>query len=64
MLQKIRRVVTGHNAAGKAVILFDDHAPNVNPLKGWPGAGVTEVWVTDEPRRGDSAGERRNEDRC
>jgi hypothetical protein len=48
MLQKIRRVVTGHNAAGKAVILFDDHAPNVNPLKGWPGAGVTEIWVTDE----------------
>jgi hypothetical protein len=41
MLQKIRRVVTGHNAAGKAVILFDDQAPNVNPLKGWPGAGVT-----------------------
>jgi hypothetical protein len=90
MPQKIRRVVTGHNAAGKAVILFDDHAPNVNPLKGWPGAGVTEVWVTDEmpvsisarrtarcgrcgmiprfrhhlPRRGDPAGERRNEDRC
>jgi mannose-6-phosphate isomerase-like protein (cupin superfamily) len=48
MLQKIRRVVTGHNAAGKAVILFDDHAPNVNPLKGWPGAGVTEIWVSDE----------------
>ena len=48
MLQKIRRVVTGHNAAGKAVILFDDQAPNVNPLKGWPGAGVTEIWVTDE----------------
>ena len=48
MIQKIRRVVTGHNAAGKAVILFDDHAPNATPLKGWPGAGVTEVWVTDE----------------
>ena len=48
MLQKIRRVVTGHNAAGKAVILFNDHAPNVTPLKGWPGAGVTEVWVSDE----------------
>ena len=48
MLQKIRRVVTGHNAAGKAVILFNDHAPNVTPLKGWPGAGVTEIWVTDE----------------
>ena len=48
MLQKIRRVVTGHNAAGKAVILLNDHAPNANLLKGWPGAGVTEIWVTDE----------------
>ena len=42
MLQKFRRIVTGHNAAGKAVILFNDHAPNATPLKGWPGAGVTE----------------------
>ena len=48
MLQKIRRIVTGHNAAGKAVILFNDHAPNATPIKGWPGLGVTEVWVTDE----------------
>ena len=35
MLQKIRRIVTGHNAAGKAVILFNDHAPNATPIKGW-----------------------------
>jgi mannose-6-phosphate isomerase-like protein (cupin superfamily) len=48
MLQKIRRVVTGHNAASRATILFNDHAPNVTPLKGWPGAGVTEIWVTGE----------------
>ena len=48
MVQKIRRFVTGHNAAGKAVVMFDDHAPNATPLKGWPGAGVTEIWVTDE----------------
>ena len=48
MLPEIRRVVTGHNAAGKAIILFNDHAPNATPIKGWPGLGVTEVWVTDE----------------
>ena len=59
MLQKIRRVVTGHNGAGKAVILFDDHAPNANPLKGWSGAGVTEVWVTGEmPVSNDGAADR------
>ena len=48
MAQKIRRVVTGHNADGRANILFDDLAPNVTELKGWPGAAVTELWVTDE----------------
>ncbi len=48
MLQKIKRVVTGHNAKGQATILFNDHASNVTELKGWPGAGVTELWVTDE----------------
>jgi len=48
VLQEIRRIVTGHNAAGKAVVLFNDHAPNATPLNGWPGAGVTEIWVTDE----------------
>ena len=48
MLQKIRRFVTGHNAAGKAIVMIDDHAPNATEIKGWPGLGVTEVWVTDE----------------
>src|ERR1700727_1070322 len=48
MVQKIRRIITGHNAAGKAAVLFNDEAPNATPLKGWPGAGVTEIWVTDE----------------
>ena len=48
MVQKIRRFVTGHNAAGKAIVMIDDHAPNATEIKGWPGLGVTEVWVTDE----------------
>ena len=28
--------------------MLNDHAPNATPIKGWPGLGVTEVWVTDE----------------
>ena len=48
MLQRIRRFVTGHNAAGKAIVMIDDHAPNATEIKGWPGLGVTEIWVTDE----------------
>src|SRR6202020_3197639 len=48
MVQKIRRITPGRNAAGKAVVRCTDEAPNATPLKGWPGAGVTEIWVTDE----------------
>jgi mannose-6-phosphate isomerase-like protein (cupin superfamily) len=48
MVQKIRRFVTGHSAAGKAIVMIDDHAPNATEIKGWPGLGVTEIWVTDE----------------
>jgi mannose-6-phosphate isomerase-like protein (cupin superfamily) len=48
MVQKIKRYVTGHTAAGAAIVMIDDHAPNITELKGWPGAGVTELWVTDE----------------
>jgi mannose-6-phosphate isomerase-like protein (cupin superfamily) len=48
MVQKIRRFVTGHNSAGKAIVMIDDYAPNVTEIKGWPGLGVTEIWVTDE----------------
>jgi naringenin degradation protein FdeH len=48
VIQKIKRYVTGHDKDGKAVVTLDDHAPNAVPLKGWPGAGVTEIWVTGE----------------
>ena len=60
MLQKIRRIVTGHNAAGKAIVMINDHAPNATPLAGWPGAGVTELWVTDEMPVGNAGSEDRS----
>jgi mannose-6-phosphate isomerase-like protein (cupin superfamily) len=43
----IRRVVTGHDKAGKAVVLSDGLAPTVktNPLR--PGHRSTDIWKTN-----------------
>jgi mannose-6-phosphate isomerase-like protein (cupin superfamily) len=47
MTVSIRRIVTGHDPDGKAVVLSDSAAPNV---KVRPVVGITStlVWVTDE----------------
>ncbi len=48
MTPKYRRVVTGHNAEGKARVLIDDLVPNVS--SGRPGQGSHVVWTsTDLP---------------
>ncbi len=39
-MRKLRRVVTGHNAQGKSVVLFDDAPQAFDP--------VTEIWATEE----------------
>ena len=46
MLRPIRRVVTGHDANGKAVVLFDGPAPNIVTSAHRPG-GRTNIWRTD-----------------
>ena len=46
MVEQIRRVVAGHDASGKAVILRDGNAPNVRVRPG--GSGSSLLWVTDE----------------
>ena len=48
MAMQARRVVTGYNAKGESVILFDDHAKNVTHIPSWEGLYVTELWVTSE----------------
>lgn len=45
---KIRRVVTGHDRSGKAVIISDGPAPAVYTDKHRPGRFLTEVWVTNQ----------------
>lgn len=46
MALNIRRVVTGHDKAGRAVVLIDEIAKNVTSSR--PGQAATVVWTTDQ----------------
>ncbi len=48
MRQSVRRIVTGHHANGRSMVLINDAAPNTTEIKGWPGLHVTELWTTEE----------------
>ncbi len=47
MVRKIRRVVTGHDARGRSVILNDGPSPHVLTLPSRPDFALTNLWVTD-----------------
>jgi hypothetical protein len=47
MLTSIRRVITGHNAQGKSVVVSDGPSPHVLTVPGVPTFGLTNLWVTD-----------------
>ncbi len=50
MSDMIRRVVTGHDAAGKSVVLSDGPPPQNHPMAGPSvGADFMEVWSTPRP---------------
>ena len=55
MSLKIRRVVTGHDENGKAVVLTDEICKNV--ISGRKGAQSTVVWSTGEFPADNSSGE-------
>ena len=44
MSLKVRRVVTGHNEAGRAVVSFDEITTNV--VSGRPGAQMSVIWTS------------------
>lgn len=46
-MRQTRRIVTGHDPAGKAIVLIDGAAPNVR-LRQASGLLSTLLWVTDE----------------
>ena len=47
MLKPIRRIVTGHNAKGRSVILSDGPSPHVLTIPGQANFGLTNLWITD-----------------
>ena len=53
----MRRVVTGHNIHGKAVIAINDNSKRVTELPNYPGYAAYEIWSTERdsllPRLGD-----------
>jgi mannose-6-phosphate isomerase-like protein (cupin superfamily) len=47
-ITKLRRVVTGRNHAGKAIIVQDGVSPRVVTTETLPGLALVEVWATDK----------------
>ena len=45
---KFRRVVTGHDYSGTAVIVLDGAPPNIRSFNSLPGTYFTEVWSTSQ----------------
>ncbi len=45
-IRRFRRIVTGHNAKGRSMILSDDVSPHVMPIMGQPNFAVTDFWKT------------------
>ncbi len=47
MVEKIRRVVTGHNEDGKSVFIMDGIATAVMEMESMPGLALTDLWQTN-----------------
>lgn len=45
-IKRVRRIVTGHNAQGRSVILSDETSPHVMPIMNQPNFAVTDFWKT------------------
>jgi uncharacterized cupin superfamily protein len=45
-MKTFRRVVTGHDAKGRAVFASDEQVPS-NPLPGLPGTEICDLWGSD-----------------
>jgi mannose-6-phosphate isomerase-like protein (cupin superfamily) len=46
MVWRVRRVLTGHDADGRSIILADGLAPNVKEMASMPGLALTDLWET------------------
>lgn len=46
MIWRVRRVLTGHDAQGRSMIIDDGIAPNVKEMASMPGLALTDLWET------------------
>ena len=46
MTFSIRRVLTGHDAEGRSIIIADGIAQNIKEMPGIPGLALTDLWET------------------
>lgn len=46
MIWRVRRVLTGHDAEGKSIVLTDGLAPNIKEMASMPGLALTDLWET------------------
>lgn len=46
MVEKIRRVITGHDENGKSVFIVDGDATAVKEMASMPGLALTDIWQT------------------
>ncbi|RJF95679.1 cupin domain-containing protein [Noviherbaspirillum saxi] len=46
-IKPIRRIVTGHDAQGKAIVIEDGPLPTVVPIEKIPGTMFHEIWSTE-----------------
>jgi len=54
MAFQVRRVITGHDASGRAIVTIDEVSTNV--FSGRPGATACNIWTTDRsPANNDGA---------
>lgn len=58
MIWRVRRVLTGHDAAGRSTFIADGQAPNFKEMPGFRGLFLTDLWET----RGAPASNAGNED--
>ncbi|MBV9189498.1 MAG: cupin domain-containing protein [Betaproteobacteria bacterium] len=46
MIWRVRRVLTGHDSAGKSTIISDGFATNIKEMASMPGLALTDLWET------------------
>ncbi|PHR92596.1 MAG: hypothetical protein COA69_07100 [Robiginitomaculum sp.] len=53
----IRRIITGHNEQGQAVVISDELCPHADPIMNQEYLATTEMWTTTVPADNKTAGD-------